>query len=809
MNRRILLVAGSISFASSAAWGEAATGPTLFFDRANIPAIRERVKSPEYADVWAQILRRAREYGDPNSAAYADPANPYPRPPKSRHMKRSRYDKVLVHRIGRDLTKWMETLGFAYQIAGQPELGRHGAALLVATTRKYPATRPVIARGFAGGRGDIMRGLAMGYDLLGDVLTPEQRRAVAAVAAGYIDQFCREAEDPEVWWYRVHNYNGVNGGAAGCLALALRNVYPDRSREWIGRCIEVVSRWLSAGFDADGAYFEGILYSGYGLSNTVLFADALRRHGGPDLFAHPTFRKVPIYYAMSLLPGERVYDARNDSNYGGLGIPVLKLAEVLDSGLCRWLWDRTGSDGTFLRIVWHNTVAPLDPATAGVPPAMHFRGRGLCVWRTGWDRTDVMFSIEAGSYHPITHNQADKGHFTLYGLGHRWATDPGYANEHGVRGRGQTVGHSCVLVDGKGQARSGAGWGTDGAIVSYRNTERFGYALADCTPAYNTNNRGIAGAVVKHARRHAMFVYPFRNAPAYAVLFDDIRKDGKPHDYTWQMMFAKGMDVRATGNTAVFSPFASSGNAHIETPFTEEISDRTRNGKAVIPFRVSVPGKYLLWARVRTRVREHAKADSFFVRMDAAPRIAWHMPPYPSWAWARVTSGIEHKKTLFALKPGDHTLTIGTRETGAQMDCLFLTRDPEVAPELSPVRRHGIFLEAEKARFTPPMRRVDVEGPAGRLKLHLHADAPMTMETDVFRPEDEHGPASFPRFRAHARSMNPHFMAVLVPLPAGVGDPTVSFAADAAGRTVEISWPTHRDVITWPGDGNRAPVLRP
>ena len=51
-----------------------------------------------------------------------------------------------------------------------------------------------------------------------------------------------------------------------------------------------------------------------------------------------------------------------------------------------------------------------------------------------------MFSIEAGPYYPVTHNQADKGHFTLYGLGERWAVDPGYANEHEPKGRGADFG---------------------------------------------------------------------------------------------------------------------------------------------------------------------------------------------------------------------------------------------------------------------------------------------------------------------------------------------------------------------------------
>jgi hypothetical protein len=166
----------------------------------------------------------------------------------------------------------------------------------------------------------------------------------------------------------------------------------------------------------------------------------------------------------------------------------------------------------------------------------------------------MMFSIEAGPFYPVTHNQADKGHFTLYGLGHRWAMDPGYANEHEPEGRGQTVGHSCVLIDGKGQALSGAGWGTNGIIARYANTARYGYALADCTEAYHHNSVGKPGAVVEYARRHVFFVYPHQGAPAYAVVMDDVRKDDQTHDFTWQMMYSDALTATLDGCRAVFAP---------------------------------------------------------------------------------------------------------------------------------------------------------------------------------------------------------------------------------------------------------------
>lgn len=776
-----------------------AESPKVLFERAQIPELRERVAKPELAPIWARILKDAEAYCDPKSSRYADPADPYPLPEKGEYISQSRHNALLVHRVGRMLTDRMEAIGMAYQLTGREELGRHGAALLLATAEQYPISNPIVSKGFAGGRGDIMRGLAVGYDLLSDQLDDEGRRLVAEACAGYLDFFVKEFNNPKSWWYGIHNYNGVNGGAAGCLALALSGVYPDRADGWMAECVKIIDRWLSTGFDAEGACLEGVTYSGYGLSNTVLFADALARCGKGDLFDHPTFEKLSEYYALSLLPGERVYDARNDSSYSGLNVSSLKLAGAKSSGLYRWLWDNTGSDRSFLRILWENDVAPVDPAAAGVPTAQHFRGRGLCIWRTGWTKDDVMLSIEAGPYYPVTHNQADKGHFTLYGLGERWAVDPGYANEHEPKGRGQTVGHSCVLVDGKGQSLSGAGWGTNGVIAEYANNDRYGYALADCTEAYNRNNRGLPGAVVEFAKRHAFFVYPRDGAPAYAVVMDDIRKDEQPHEFTWQMMYSDLLVASLGDGRATFGPIEASGNAYVDSPFDLQESDEavSRSGSCDLEFNIAEAGEYVLWARVRTEAEERGTADSFFVRMDDGRRVDWHMPGSEAWVWGKVGAGVERKPVSYKLPAGKHKLSLGMREPGAQVDCVLLTRDAEAVPAFPSAWEQPLFMEAETGRVSGAMRLVEWQGSNPRLAVHVDAASKVTLSTDLFEPEDYHGPAAFPRFRATVRDVNLRFVAVLLPLPAGVEEPEVSFESTEGKRRARIVWPGHVDVFEW------------
>lgn len=809
----ICLAAGSILMAVT----PMLASPSLLFGPESLPGLRGRTEQPGLAPTWRRIVERAEQYCDPQHREYADPANPFLGRAQSEHMDDNRHAALVVHSIGHRLSGVMETVGFAYQITGREEFGRHGAAFLHAIATEYPSTREEVAKGFAGGRGDVMRGLALGYDWLHDAMTETQRREVAEVAKGYVELFREEFENPRSWWYKVHNYNGVNGGAAGCLALALRDAYPEEYEEWVGHTVAIVERWLDAGFDEEGAYFEGIGYSAYGLTNTLLFASALRRAGsGHDLYRHPLFGRLRTYYAMSLVPGERVYDARNNSSYRGLGAMLLALAGELDDGLYRWLWDHSGGDSSFLRLVWDNDVAPVDPQAAGIPLAMHFRGRGLCIWRTGWTADDIMFSFEAGPYYPVTHNQADKGHFNLYGHGRRWAVDTGYANERSPRGRGQSHAHSLVHVDGLGQAISGAGLGTNGTILAFSDNSRHGYALADCTEAYNENNRGMKGVQVEFARRHSFFVRPRNGAPAYAVVLDDIRKDAETRTYSWQMMIADNVQPVMAGNRATLAHEDASGGAYVDTPWigseaavASVAPGNQPPGEVVFDLEVPEAGSYTLWARVRTQVEPRHQADSFFVRMNDGRLIDWHMPARKTWTWGKVTEGVlPHRPVVFDLEAGTHRLTFRQREPAAELDCLVLTTDSENAPSLSDIREHPLFREAESGRIAAPMRIIQVPADPTRLVVRLDAVAPVELRAGVARTEDYHGPGEYPKLYAEVRAVNPRFAAVLIPLPAGVAEPGVSFARQAEGREVRVVWPSHEDVLFWPDQTDLPPVLR-
>lgn len=546
--------------------------PVLFFKSSDVRTLKDRARNAAYKPLWDEILRYADRLCTPGDRLYADPVD---------FVEKARNDKEknLTHRYPRNLSVWMETLGFAYTITGKKKYKNHAVKLLHAGIDKA-ILDALDGSIFWGVRGDMMRALAIGLDQFSPAMTPEERAPVVAVARTRIEALVQEIANPESQfhsWTMPHNFSGVTGGGAGMLAIALRNDFPEEFPKWIDLAETIVINWLNASFDDQGANVEGVDYMQYGLGNSLMFADALcRLQGRKTIIEHPAVKMVPYFLAMQILPGESGYEARNDSRYDsdraeskGTGAPsILLLASgfngaVQPSPLAAWLWTQSRrTEKNIMQLAWNYLgIEQLgsqvkDPtALIPVPYGTQFKQRGLCVWRTGWTKNDTYFATEAGPYFPVTHNQGDKGHFTFYGLGYRWAVDVGYGNNHNPTGRAQTFTHSCVLVDGKGQALSGAGVGTDGEVLDYINNNAFGYALIDAKSAYNKNNKNMPGVPLTKALRHSFYMRPSEGVPAYAVVIDDIEQEGTSHDFTWQMITWEDMTVEESeGGTFHVTP---------------------------------------------------------------------------------------------------------------------------------------------------------------------------------------------------------------------------------------------------------------
>ncbi|MDZ4044340.1 MAG: heparinase II/III family protein [Rhodoglobus sp.] len=541
-------------------------GPTLFFRKAQLEHFRDLVQTPEVAPTWQALVARTDNFLNPAHAEYADAA------------------RLTVWPGTRNLlSRWIEGLSFVGLVTEDARYTDHAKSLLLQATSTLALGGPALGASSAPElSGPIAAIFATGHDWLAEGMTSSERQLVEDAMEQHVEYVLSEAEDPDIWWRPHHNFGGYVAGGAGLAALRLHHAGVPGAFAWVAKCRRIVKDWLDNGFDSQGAGLEGTYYALFGLTNAMKFIDALNIVGRP-LLHHPHLDLVPHYLVQSLIPGTTIFDARNDATYTGLRSDtaiapvVLALLAANENPVARWLQKQSWpASNSVFEIIWHSTGPELSPDDAGEPLAEHFEGRGLVTFRTGWRQNpqhqDVMFSIEAGPYYPTTHSQADKGHFALYGLGHRWAIDSAYGNSRTPGGRAQTEAHNCVLVDGRGQALSGAGIGTEGAILAYDDQPDFGYVLADCAEAYRTNIQDPRGEFnpdaqdgmpMERALRHALFIRPSAGARAYVVIVDDIQADAAEHDYTWQMLGNGGMVYDISGTNAVLRPGAASARLNL------------------------------------------------------------------------------------------------------------------------------------------------------------------------------------------------------------------------------------------------------
>lgn len=124
--------------------------------------------------------------------------------------------------------------------------------------------------------------------------------------------------------------------------------------------------------------------------------------------------------------------------------------------------------------------------------------------------------------------------------------------------------------------------------------------------------------------------------------------------------------VGSTWNDNIADSQAASGQYVTVKPGNNSTASAptTAAGWVSLPFNVSTAGTYRMWIRRKT---PSANDDSFWVRMDNGSFAMWNnIPVASSWAWAQYP-------TTFNLSAGNHTLTFGYREDGAQLDKVYIT----------------------------------------------------------------------------------------------------------------------------------------
>ena len=339
--------------------------------------------------------------------------------------------------------------------------------------------------------GHLLYGLGWGYDLLYHELTEQERTR-------YRDKLARQARlladfykpRPGRTYSYSQNHVFIPMAGLGVAAYALYDEVDD-APEWAKLARAIYDRVLDT-YSADGYYYEGFEYWVFSTPWLVHYLDAHAHATGEDLYDRPGFREMHAYVAHSTLPsGQYVFDfgdifegpltragkgaeyprthpgGRFHTNYNLLYRLAARFRSGEAQGVAAWLesFGQVNAED-FWSLVWY------DPQVVAVPIERqgrwhHFEDHGVVYWRSDWGRSATAFAFKCGppeghrtlarlrefpDWHLSSgHAHPDANSFIIYAGGKYLTGDSGYA------GVPLTAHHNSVLVDGRGQAKEGAG----------------------------------------------------------------------------------------------------------------------------------------------------------------------------------------------------------------------------------------------------------------------------------------------------------------------------------------------------------------
>ena len=344
---------------------------------------------------------------------------------------------------------------------------------------------------------EISVGVAITYDWLYDVLTPEGR----ARAAGALRDKALGATGPHAPWTRLRN-NWVQVGSAGMVAAAaaIADIEPDLCAVHLADVLEALPE--AEGVVApDGAFPEGPGYWHYGFTFNAFALEMMRTAFGTDfgLSDLPGFRETASFPSLMTGPSGEFF-AFSDGHTGRSQLPVLwwfavrfgdsTLVDETEKALFRRACglrvadtedERTVPRDFPIGLLWVDAYSRMAKAKASPcgkkgPSAVVMRGEmPLAVLRDAPTETNGIYIATKGGSPSYNHGHADEGTFVLDMLGERWAYDLGAEDYTAIERaigasalwspepdsrrwtlfRLGTQGHNTLMIGGKGQYSKG------------------------------------------------------------------------------------------------------------------------------------------------------------------------------------------------------------------------------------------------------------------------------------------------------------------------------------------------------------------
>ncbi len=384
---------------------------------------------------------------------------------------------------------------------------------------------------------EMTHALAIGYDWLFEVLTPQQRQTIREAILRHGLQEGQKIYRRGGWWTATrYNWNQVCNGGMTIGALALADEDPKLAAYIVHQAVQSVQRAMQE-YAPDGAWAEGPGYWNYATSYNVFMLAALETALGTDfgLSKIPGFSVAGDFRIHTLGPTGQTFNFADAGPHAGAAPCMFWLARKFDQPWYAWherevVCRQVVRRPTALHLWWYDGRAK--PA-GSLPLAKHFRHADVVLMRSGWDDSRAVFvGFKAGD-NKVNHSHLELGMFVLEADGVRWALDLG-ADDYNLPGyfgrlrwtyyRLGTEGQNTLWIDRKNQDPKAVA-----SIRAFGSQADRHFAVADLSAAY-------ASLVGKACRGIALL--------GRQVLVQDEIEQSEGRTIQWQMHTKAKVELR-------------------------------------------------------------------------------------------------------------------------------------------------------------------------------------------------------------------------------------------------------------------------
>ncbi|MDR0843744.1 MAG: heparinase II/III-family protein, partial [Tannerella sp.] len=401
--------------------------------------------------------------------------------------------------------------------------------------------------------------VAIGYDWLHDVLSPEtKQKVVASIKTKALDLAVEEYKtgDNGSWAKRETNWNVVCNAGMTLGALAVAEDYPELAEQIITNAVKYVPNCIEL-FAPDGVCYEGPAYWGYTNDFLSLLLKSL-----DDNF-RTTFglselegvSQAVMYYISSTSPSGKIFNFANSGGAGQENDPIFfyfsrKFNQPEAAEYYRKILSRTAGNSSFSRF-YFLSIPWYDPATvtaAALPKLKVFRNsiNDIVVFNGDASAENSIYLIAKTGDPDMAHQQLDVGTFIIETNGVRWSDDTG-ADSYSLPGfwdykpdgqrwkyfRNTNFSHNTLSIDNKIQYSAGTG-----ELAAYDEQATQPFVTMDISGVYQ-------GQATSAFRTFCL------TGDTRMVITDSVTLNKASQQVCWSMITAA--DVQCKGNTAVLT----------------------------------------------------------------------------------------------------------------------------------------------------------------------------------------------------------------------------------------------------------------